>query len=140
MYTIKEIADLAGVTTRTLRYYDQIGLIKPLEIGENGYRYYDHGKLLQLQQIMFFRELDLPLKEIQYILSRPDFQLLPALENHRKALQKQINRIKKLLETVENTILSLEGEINMSEKNLFNGFDESQYEEEARELWGDTPQ
>ena len=140
MYTIKEIADLAGVTTRTLRYYDQIGLVKPVEVGENGYRYYDHENLLQLQQVLFFRELNLPLKEIQYILSRPDFQLLPALENHRKALQKQVNRIKKLLETVENTILSLEGNNNMAEKDLFNGFDESQYEEEARELWGDTPQ
>ncbi len=64
MYTIKELADLAGITTRTLRYYDQLGLLKPAEIGENGYRYYDRGNLLNLQQILFFRELDVPLKQI----------------------------------------------------------------------------
>jgi DNA-binding transcriptional MerR regulator len=58
VYTIKEIADLAGVTTRTMRYYDQIGLLIPAEIGENGYRYYDHGNLLRLQQVLYFRELD----------------------------------------------------------------------------------
>jgi DNA-binding transcriptional MerR regulator len=59
-YTIKEIADLAGVTTRTLRYYDEIGLLSPADTGENGYRYYDQGSLLRLQQILFFRELDVP--------------------------------------------------------------------------------
>ena len=62
MYTIKEIADLAGVTTRTLRYYDQLGLLIPAEIGENGYRYYDHDNLLRLQQVLYFRELEVPLK------------------------------------------------------------------------------
>ena len=59
-YSIKEIADLAGVSTRTLRYYDEIGLLTPASIGENGYRYYDYGNVLQLQQIMFYRELEIP--------------------------------------------------------------------------------
>ncbi|MGD9093509.1 MAG: MerR family transcriptional regulator [Anaerolineales bacterium] len=75
-YTIKEIADLAGVTTRTLRYYDEIGLLTPASTGENGYRYYDQDSLMQLQQILFFRELDIPLKDIHHIVSRPDFNLL----------------------------------------------------------------
>ena len=140
MYTIKEIADLAGVTTRTLRYYDQLGLLIPSEIGENGYRYYDHNCLLRLQQVMYFRELDVPLKEIQTILSRPDFQLLPALENHRDALKDQVKRINKLLETLGKTISSLQGDGNMSEKEYFEGFDETQYEDETRERWGGTPQ
>ena len=140
MYTIKEIADLAGVTTRTLRYYDQLGLLIPSEIGENGYRYYDHNCLLRLQQVMYFRELDVPLKEIQTILSRPDFQLLPALENHRDALKDQVKRINKLLETLGKTISSLQGEGNMPEKEYFEGFDETQYEDETRERWGGTPQ
>jgi DNA-binding transcriptional MerR regulator len=140
MYTIKEIADLAGVTTRTLRYYDQLGLLIPSEIGNNGYRYYDHNCLLRLQQVMYFRELDVPLKEILDILSRPDFQILPALENHRDALVDQEKRINKLLETLERTISSLQGEGNMSEKEYFEGFDETQYEEETRERWGGTPQ
>ncbi|MEE8357646.1 MAG: MerR family transcriptional regulator [Anaerolineales bacterium] len=140
MYTIKIIADLAGITTRTLRYYDQLGLLIPSEIGENGYRYYDHNCLLRLQQVLYFRELDVPLKEIQYILSRPDFQLLPALENHRDALKDQVKRINKLLETLGKTISSLQGEGNMSEKEFFEGFDETQYEDETRERWGGTPQ
>jgi len=140
MYTIKKIADLAGVTTRTLRYYDQLGLLIPSEIGENGYRYYDHNCLLRLQQVLYFRELDVPLKEIQYILSRPDFQLLPALENHRDALNNQEKRINKLLETLGKTISSLQGAGNMSEKEYFEGFDETQYEDETRERWGGTPQ
>ena len=66
VYTIKEMADLAGVSTRTLRYYDQLGLLEPAQVGENGYRYYDHANLLRLQQVLFFRELELPLKDIQY--------------------------------------------------------------------------
>ena len=74
-YTIKEIAGLAGVTTRTLRYYDQIGLLLPAEIGDNGYRYYNQDSLLKLQQILFFRELDVPLSEIQRIFNQPDFDL-----------------------------------------------------------------
>ncbi|MEE9599340.1 MAG: TipAS antibiotic-recognition domain-containing protein, partial [Anaerolineales bacterium] len=85
-------------------------------------------------------ELDVPLKEIQYILSRPDFQLLPALENHRDALKDQVKRINKLLETLGKTISSLQGEGNMSEKEFFEGFDETQYEDESRERWGGTPQ
>ena len=97
MYTIKEIADLAGVTTRTLRYYDQLGLLVPAEVGANGYRYYDHDNLLRLQQVLFFRELDVPLKDIQYILSRLDFQFEPALKTHRKELQRRLKRIESLI-------------------------------------------
>lgn len=140
MYTIKEIADLAGVTTRTLRYYDQLGLLIPSEIGENGYRNYDHNCLLRLQQVLYFREFDVPLKEIQTILNHPDFQLLPALENHRDALKDQVKRKNKLLETLVKTISSLQGEGNMSEEEYFEGFDETQYEGETRERWGETSQ
>ena len=86
-YTIKGIGDLAGVTTRTIRYYDEIGLLRPSRIGDNGYRFHDQGSLLRLQQILFFREVDVPLKEIQRILGRPDFNLMRALENHKTALQ-----------------------------------------------------
>ena len=75
-YTIKEIADLAGVSTRTLRYYDEIGLLSPADTGENGYRYYDQDSLLQLQQILFFKELDVPLKDIRLFMRRPEFNLL----------------------------------------------------------------
>lgn len=139
-YTIKEIADLAGVTTRTIRFYDEIGLLSPADTGDNGYRYYDQGSLLQLQQILFFRELDVPLKDIQLIMSRPDFNLRQALEKHRQALDFRVKRLNKLIDTVDQTIATLQGDWIMSAKDFFEGFDESQYEEETRQRWGHTPQ
>ena len=140
MYSIMELAKLAGSTTRTLRYYDQLGLLEPAEIGENGYRYYDRENLHTLQQILFFRELDVPLKEIRYILSRPDFQILDSLENHKQSIRDKISRYEKLLDTLQNTILDLEGEKKMNANELFNGFDEKKYQREAQELWGDSPE
>lgn len=139
-YTIREFADLAGVTTRTLRYYDEIGLLSPSEIGENGYRYYDHESLLLLQQIMFFRELDVPLKDIRLIVNLPEFNLMEALEEHRVTLQARARRLKTLVETVDQTIATLKGEWIMSEKAYFEGFDETQFEEEVNQRWGNTPQ
>jgi len=139
-YTIKEIADLAGVTPRTLRYYDEIGLLGPSQIGENGYRYYDHESLLILQQIMYFRELDVPLKDIQLILNLPEFNLVSALEDHRLTLQNRVRRLNTLIETVDQTIATIKGEWTMSDKEYFEGFDESQYEEEVKQRWGNTPQ
>ena len=138
-YTIKEIADLAGVTTRTIRYYDEIGLLDPTLTGDNGYRYYDRDSLLCLQQILFFRELDVPLKEIRIMISRPDFNLLSALENHRSALQNKVHRLEKLIDTLDKTVASVKGEGTISDKGVFDGFDESQYEDEVRERWGDDP-
>jgi DNA-binding transcriptional MerR regulator len=139
-YTIKEISELAGVTTRTLRYYDEIGLFNPASTGDNGYRYYDKVSLLRLQQILFFRELDVPLNDIQLIMSRPDFNLLDALEKHRSSLQSRATRLNLLVETVDQTIAAIKGESIMSAEEYFNGFDETQYEAETKELWGDTPQ
>ena len=140
MYSIKEIADLAGVTTRTLRYYDQLGLLKPAQIGENKYRLYDRENLLRLQQVMFFRELDVPLKEIQYIMNRPDYHPISALKKHRGAILDQVGRLSKLLNTLDNTISSIQGDHKMADKEFFMGFDETQYEDETRALWGDTSQ
>jgi len=137
-YTIKEISDLAGVTTRTLRYYDEIGLLNPAEIGENGYRYYDRNSLIKLQQILFFRELDVPLNEIQLIISRPDFNLLQALEEHRLSLKEKSIRLNKLIETIDNTIETLNAGKSMIAEEYFAGFDEAQYQDEAKERWGST--
>jgi DNA-binding transcriptional MerR regulator len=139
-YSIKQIAALGNVTTRTLRYYDEIGLLTPSELGDNGYRYYDHNSLLRLQQILFFRELDVPLDEIWRIMNQPDFDPLLALKNHRASLRKRSERLEKLITTINNTIENLEGEKPMNDKKLFEGFDEGQYEEEARQRWGHTPQ
>lgn len=139
MYTIKELADLAGTTPRTLRYYDQFGLLEPAVIGRNGYRYYDRSNLLTLQQILFFRELDVPLKKIQHIMSQPGFQILPSLRNHQEAILEKISRYEELLTTIQKTILDLEGEQKMTSDELFTGFNEKEYEQEARRLWGDGP-
>jgi DNA-binding transcriptional MerR regulator len=137
-YTIKEISDLAGVTTRTLRYYDEIGLLNPAEIGENGYRYYDRYSLMKLQQILFFRELDVPLNDIQLILSRPDFNLLQALEEHRRSLKERSIRLDNLIKNIDNTIETINGGNAMNAEDYFAGFDEAQYQEEAKERWGET--
>lgn len=139
-YTIKEVADLAGVSTRTIRYYDEIGLLSPAETRDNGYRYYDQDSLLMLQQIMFLRELDVPLKEIHLILNQPGFNLLSGLEKHRVALQARAARLSTMIETVNQTIAMLQGESIMSDKDYFEGFDETQYEEEAKQRWGHTSQ
>jgi len=138
-YSIKQIADLAGVTTRTIRFYDEIGLLTPTQIGENGYRFYNRDSLLRLQQIMFYRELDVPLKHIRIIMNQTDFDLLDALEKHRLSLQNRHNRLERLIHTVNQTIHTIKGESQMNDNELFEGFDESEYAEEARQRWGDTP-
>ena len=139
-YTIKEIADLAGVSTRTLRYYDQIGLFPPAGTGDNGYRYYNAEHLLRLQQILFFREMDVPLNEFQVILEQEDFDLLSALESHRLALSNKTRRLEQLVATIDRTIANIKGENHMTAKDYFEGFDESRYQAEAEERWGHTPQ
>lgn len=140
MYSIKEIADLAGVTTRTLRYYDQLGLLNPAAVAENGYRLYDRESLLRLQQVLFFKELGVALRDIQSILGRPGFEPLQALEDHRNAIKNRIQRLGQLEKTLDKTITSLGGGYLMRDQELFEGFDETQYEDEARELWGYTNQ
>jgi len=138
MYTVKQLSKLAGVTRRTLHYYDEIGLLKPSRVGDQGYRYYGEESLLRLQQILFYRELDLSLDEIGKIMGRRDFDVLGALYSHRQALQKQIYRLSRLLETVDNTIHHLKGNQKMSEKQLFEAFTDEQqaeYEKEAMQKY-----
>jgi DNA-binding transcriptional MerR regulator len=133
MYTVKQLSALAGVTPRTLHYYDQIGLLKPTRIAENGYRYYGDESLLRLQQILFYRELDIPLDEIKSIMGRHDFDVMGALQSHRDALKKQVTRLNRLLQTVDNTINHLKGNQTMSEKSFFEGFSEEEQERYAAE-------
>jgi DNA-binding transcriptional MerR regulator len=122
MYTVKRLAKLAGVSPRTLRYYDQIGMLKPDAYGDNGYRYYSEDALQQLQQILFFRELDFSLEDIRKIVSSPDFDRLQALEIHRAALKERKQHIDVLIHTIDQTILHLKGKSDMSEKQYFEGF------------------
>src|SRR5687768_1305505 len=98
-YTVKQVAAMSGVTVRTLHFYDETGLLKPAYIGANGYRFYEDAQLLTLQQILFYRELGVELKRINEILGRADFEKLAALQSHRKVLQKNLTRTRKLIET-----------------------------------------
>jgi DNA-binding transcriptional MerR regulator len=82
VYTVKQPSDLAGISPRTLHFYDEIGLLKPVAHGDNGYRYYGEEALPRLQQILFFKELDFSLDEIQAILAQPGFDVLHALQVH----------------------------------------------------------
>src|SRR5512141_1044283 len=104
MLTVKQLSTLAGVTPRTLHHYDEIGLLKPSRVGANGYRYYGEEALLRLQQILFYRELDMPLEDIRKIMGRRDFDVLSALESHKQALKKKMERTSRLLKTVDHTI------------------------------------
>jgi len=133
MYTVKKLSTLAGVTPRTLHHYDQIGLLKPESIGENGYRYYGEQSMLRLQQILFYRELGLPLDDIKKIMGRRDFDIQSALQEHKQELRKRINRLEHLIETVESTLQHLKGEQMMGPKAIFEGFSEEQQEEYAKQ-------
>jgi len=89
---VKEVARMSGVSVRTLYYYDEIGLLKPAFYGENGYRYYEKEQILRLQQIMFFRELDFKLDDIQTILEHDTFNQIQALESHHQDLTSALER------------------------------------------------
>jgi len=133
MFTVKQLSKLAGVTPRTLHHYDAIGLLKPSRVGDNGYRYYGEESVLRLQQILFYRELDIPLEDIKKIMGRRDFDVLGALHSHKDALQKQVARLNRLINTVDNTINHLKGNNAMSNKAYFEGFSEEEQEKYALE-------
>ncbi len=133
MFTVKQLSKLAGVTPRALHHYDAIGLLKPSRIGDNGYRYYEQESLLRLQQILFYRELGISLDEIKKIMGRSDFDVLEALQGHRQALNQEVSRLSRLIETVDNTILHLKGLSTMSDKEYFRGFTPEEAEKYTRE-------
>ncbi|NUM48058.1 MAG: MerR family transcriptional regulator [Anaerolineales bacterium] len=139
-YTVKQLSDLAGVSVRTLHYYDEIGLLKPSGVGQNTYRYYNDDSLFRLQQILFYREMGLELAQIKEILDAENFDRVSALQLHRQRLQEKIERLNTLIQTVDATIMHLVGEVNMTKKKIFEGFSEEkqkQYEEEATQMWGE---
>lgn len=137
--TVSETAKLSGVSVRTLHYYDQIGLLKPDAVDEqNGYRYYGETALKQLQQILFYRELDFSLKEIAALLSSPRYNPAEALNRQRRLLTLKKQRLERLIALLDDT---LKGEHNMSFA-AFENMDyevlRSQYAQEAKERWGGT--
>ena len=120
MRTVKQVSDLTGISVRMLHYYDEIGLLKPRETTDAGYRLYDDESLKTLQQILFFKELDIPLKEVKVIMSSAHFDKMKALENQKKLLILKLKRLNGLIELINKT---LKGENTMS----FEKFDMSEY-------------
>lgn len=132
VYTVKQMAKLSGVSVRALHHYDAIGLLKPRAVGANGYRYYDRQDLLRLQQILFHRALETPLKDIQAALDQPGFDLAAALRAHRVRLAAEAERYARLVDVVDRTLADLEGDETMDERWMFEGFPpEKQAEHEA---------
>jgi len=143
-YAIKKLGQLAGVSTRTLRYYDEIGILKPARINSSGYRIYGETEVNRLQQILFYRELDVSLDNIKNILTSSSFDKTKALMEHRDKLLDKRNQLDLLILNINRTILSNEGRIIMSDKEKFDGFkqklvddNEKIYGKEIRDKYGD---
>lgn len=134
-WSIQEIARLAGTTSRTLRHYDDIGLLPPSRIGGNGYRYYDRDSLVRLQRILLLRDLGLGLPAIADVLTN-QVDAIPALHGHLAWLRDERERLARQIASVETTIQAIsEGEDIMAE-DMLDGFDHTQYKEEVEERWG----
>ena len=119
MMTVKEIAELTGISARTLHYYDEIGLFVPTSKSEAGYRLYDDKALETLQQILFFREFDIPLKEIKAVMENPDLDRNQILQMQRKMLMVKKERIERLIASIDDI---LKGDNRMD----FTVFDETE--------------
>ena len=139
-YTVKQLARLSGVSVRTLHHYDEIGLLKPAFLGENRYRYYGREELLRLQDILFHRELGVPLQDIGRLLDLEGRDRVAILKRHRAMLAERIEGSRQLLTTIDRTIAELNGAGTMNDKDLYHGFapeKQAEYEEWLVENYGD---
>lgn len=142
-YTVQRLSSLAGISTRTLRYYDEIGILKPARINSSGYRIYGQAEVDKLQQILFYRELGVSLDGIRDIVSEPSFDGASALKEHRERLLEKRAQIDILIANVDKTIAVTEGRTKMADKERFEGFkqkmideNEKKYGKEIREKYG----
>ncbi|MFH1693948.1 MAG: MerR family transcriptional regulator [Bacillota bacterium] len=140
---IDEFAKLAAISTRTLRYYDQIGLLKPGLISTSGYRFYGSVEVNRLQQIMFFKTLDIPLKKIKEMLDNPKFNNLEKLKHHLEKLQQKRKQLNAIINTLNFTIEASEKKLEMNDKDKFKGFkktllkeNDDLYKDEIEHKWG----
>lgn len=143
-YTVQRLGRLAGISTRTLRYYDEIGILKPARINSSGYRIYGQAEVDRLQQILFYRELGISLNKIKEIVTAPSFNGAEALKEHREQLLDKRKQLDLLIANVEKTIALTEGRITMTDKEKFEGFkqkmvddNEKKYGKEIRKKYGD---
>ncbi|MFF3065462.1 MerR family transcriptional regulator [Oerskovia sp. NPDC057915] len=142
-WSIQEIARLAGTTSRTLRHYDDIGLLAPSRVGHNGYRYYDGPALVRLQRILLLRDLGVGLPAVAEILGRDDetgdarpVAQARALRTHLDALRAEQQRLARQIASVEHTITTMEGGGRLMADEMFDGFDHTKHEAEVTERWG----
>ena len=142
-YSIAKLSKLAGVSARTLRYYDEIGLLAPARISKGGYRVYGDREVDLLQQILFYREMGVSLDEIKKIVLSKEFDGAAALTNHLATLRDEQGRLNRLIETVEKSIRAMKGETTMTDREKFEGFkdkalleNEEKYGGELREKYG----
>ena len=140
----KKLAELSGVSARTLRYYDEIDLLEPKRVNSSGYRIYGQAEVNLLQQILFYRELEMKLGEIKQIVHSETFDVETALGNHLTRLNQKRNRLDEIIETVEKSVQDVKGEIKMTDQEKFEAFkkekiakNEEQYGEEIREKYGE---
>jgi DNA-binding transcriptional MerR regulator len=132
--SIAEVARLAGTTSRTLRHYDEVGLLPPSRVGANGYRYYDDAALTRLQRILLLRQLGLGIPTIAEVIERADDAA--ALRTHLGWLRAESARIGRQIASVERTLARIEGEEPLMAEEMFDGFDNTQYKEEVEQRWG----
>jgi DNA-binding transcriptional MerR regulator len=143
VFTVSDVARLSGVSVRALHHYDEIGLLKPAQVGENGYRYYGQDELLRLQQILFHRELGFPLEEIRKVLDAPGFDRIAALREHRSRLMAEARRYRALVKTLDDTLAALHGDTVVDEQAMYRGFDperQAEYEAWLVEKYGGSMQ
>jgi len=143
-YTIQKLARMAGISTRTLRYYDEFGLLKPARMNSSGYRVYGTGEVDLLQQILFYRELGLGLEAIRELVHSPSFDGKAALRDHRERLIAKRRQLDQLIANVEKTLAAAEGSAKMKDSEKFAGFKQQALEEndrnygrEVRDKYGD---
>ncbi|MCL2163821.1 MAG: MerR family transcriptional regulator [Oscillospiraceae bacterium] len=133
-YSSNKLSRMSGVSARTLRYYDEIGLLKPVRVASSGYRIYGQSELDTLQQILFYKELSFPLDVIKKLLLAPDFKREQAFDDHLAELYKRRERLDVLIRNVKKTIASMKGEIIMADKEKFEGFKQSLIDENERKF------
>lgn len=142
MYKVKEVSEITGVSIRMLHHYDKIGLLRPTAISNAGYRLYDDKDLELIQQILIYRELDFSLKEIKDILNNNNLDLKKLLKLQKQLIIDKRDKLNKIVETIENTIKNMEGEIIMEKKGMFEGFDIEKhnklYEDEVEKKYGES--
>jgi len=143
-YTVQKLGKLAGISTRTLRYYHEIGILKPARISSSGYRIYGQKEIDLLQQILFYRELGVSLENIKKIIQSPSFDSVEALRQHHIKLLEKKEQLEALIRNVEKSIAMAEGRIKMTDQEKFEGFkqklideNEAKYGKEVREKYGD---